>query len=380
MLKFIIIINIIFIIINLFFKLLDNNSSLWAKFKNIDQLIIQFAKKDYINISYLLDMKFSNKLYMNLNKNHTNNNTTTFNTKKEKKIISLYFVNFLESSYQLPQINLLIKILKKKFIVKIVKNNPDYLIYNVFGCRHLQKSFENSIKIAFLTENIIPDFNLADYALGQSHLSYIDRYFKRSYFLGILYFKFNNKYFKIVRKKVLKNPLRKKFCAAVISNIHRTDGFRLYFIEQLKKYKSVDMGGKYKNNVGYIRDKMEFLSSYKFSIEMENTNGDGYLSEKVIQSFLAGTIPIYYGDYMADEYINLKSLILIEGKKDMFKKIEYIKKIDNDNKLYKSILKENIFIDDKFRDKIEKERVEFLLHIFEQNKKKAKRIDNYHFK
>ena len=140
------------------------------------------------------------------------------------------------------------------------------------------------------------------------------------------------------------------------------------------------MGGKYKNNVGYIRDKMEFLSSYKFSIEMENTNGDGYLSEKVIQSFLAGTIPIYYGDYMADEYINLKSLILIEGKKDMFKKIEYIKKIDNDNKLYKSILKENIFIDDKFRDKIEKERVEFLLHIFEQNKKKAKRIDNYHFK
>ena len=140
------------------------------------------------------------------------------------------------------------------------------------------------------------------------------------------------------------------------------------------------MGGKYKNNVGYIPDKMKFLSSYKFSIAMENTNGDGYLSEKVIQSFLAGTIPIYYGDYMADEYINLKSLILIEGKKDMFKKIEYIKKIDNDNKLYKSILKENIFIDDKFRDKIEKERVEFLLHIFEQNKKKAKRIDNYHFK
>lgn len=140
------------------------------------------------------------------------------------------------------------------------------------------------------------------------------------------------------------------------------------------------MGGKYKNSVGHIKNKMEFLSSYKFSIAMENTNGDGYLSEKVIQSFLAGTIPIYYGDYMADEYINLKSLILIEGKKDMFKKIEYIKKIDNDDKLYKSLLKVNTFIDDKYKEKIEKERVEFLLHIFEQNKNKAKRIDNYHFK
>ena len=170
MLKSIIIINIIFIIINIFFKLLSNyNSSLWVKFKNIDQLIIQFAKKDYINISNLLDMKFDNKLYRNLNKNHTNttnNYTTTFNIEKNKKIISLYFINFHKSYYQLPQINLIIKILKKKFIVKIKKNNPDYLIYNVFGCRHLRKSFKNSIKIAFLTENKIPDFNVADYALG----------------------------------------------------------------------------------------------------------------------------------------------------------------------------------------------------------------------
>ena len=37
---------------------------------------------------------------------------------------------------------------------------------------------------------------------------------------------------------------------------------------------------------------MEFLSSYKFSIEMENSNGDGYISEKIIDSFISGTIPI----------------------------------------------------------------------------------------
>ena len=44
---------------------------------------------------------------------------------------------------------------------------------------------------------------------------------------------------------------------------------------------------------------------------MENSNGDGYISEKIIESFLAGTIPIYYGDYMVDEYINPKAYILI---------------------------------------------------------------------
>ena len=44
--------------------------------------------------------------------------------------------------------------------------------------------------------------------------------------------------------------------------------------------------------------------------------------------------------------INPKSFILIKNEKDMAKKIEYIKKIDNDDKLYKSILKEDLFMKD----------------------------------
>ena len=80
------------------------------------------------------------------------------------------------------------------------------------------------------------------------------------------------------------------------------------------------MGGRYRNNVGKIINKIKFLSSYKFSIAMENTEGDGYVSEKIIDSFLSGSIPIYYGSYMIDEYINPKSIILIRGNKDMKKK------------------------------------------------------------
>ena len=104
------------------------------------------------------------------------------------------------------------------------------------------------------------------------------------------------------------------------------------------------MGGRYNNNIGSnIINKTEFLKSYKFSISMENTEGNGYISEKIVDSFLARTIPIYYGDYMIDEYINPKSFILIKSMKDLYNKIEFIKKIDNDNRLYKNILKLNIF-------------------------------------
>ena len=110
---------------------------------------------------------------------------------------------------------------------------------------------------------------------------------------------------------------------------------------------------------------------------MENSNGDGYVSEKIIDSLIAGTIPIYYGDYLIDEYINLKCFIMIKGEKDIKDKIEYIKKIDNDYKLYNAILKEPIFINDNYiMKKIEVGKSSFIYNIFLQEKNKAKRIDD----
>lgn len=140
------------------------------------------------------------------------------------------------------------------------------------------------------------------------------------------------------------------------------------------------MGGQYKNNVGgAIKDKIKFLSHYKFSIAMENSEGQGYVSEKILDSFMAGTIPIYYGGYTIDEFINPKSYILIKNENDMLKKIEYIKKIDNDEILYKSILKEKLFINDNLVSISNFEKAEYFENIFSQEKDKAKRVDSYHF-
>ena len=163
----------------------------------------------------------------------------------------------------------------------------------------------------------------------------------------------------------------------MISNYKYSNNFRLKFIEELNKYKKVDMGGKYNNNVGNITNKIEFFSKYKFTIAMENTEADGYVSEKIIDSFLSGSIPIYYGDYMIDEYINPNSFILVRGEKDMMDKINYIKTLDNNDTLYKKILKENIFINKNISYNIIREFYEFILHIFEQEKSNAKRIDTY---
>jgi len=357
--------NIILLVINLYFLLILNitkiNVNEFAlfkiikKLKNSDYFPMFLTTRTYKYISNFLNDKYNNKKGEESLKNNK--------FKKPKKKIVLYSVDLNDPKYHRKWLG---RMLNKKYRIKFDSNNPDYLLYNIFGNEHLNYKYNNSVKIAIFTENKIPDLNEADYAIGQSHINYLDRYFKFPIFLWII----ND--FKNVREKVLKSPIRNKFCAAVITNSNYTDGFRIKFINELEKYKLIDMGGKYKNNIGGpVKNKKQFLTSYKFSISIENSEGDGYLTEKIVDSFYSGTIPIFYGDYMLDEYINPKTYILIKGEKDIKEKIEYIKKIDNDDKLYKNILKENVLIDNNITLKIEKEEREFLYHIFDQDKRKA---------
>ena len=347
------------LILNLiyFFKKLLFHNRKSISFKSCDIFIINTFQKNYIDISNYLNNKYYTKII--------NNSITKTKTKKRLKLYSVDLFNRTRHKLWLEQK------LEENFIIEYDKDNPDYLIFNVFGKEHQNPKYKDAIKIAIFTENHNPDLNEVDYALGHPHINYLDRYFKHSSILWQ-----NCKIINEVRKEVLKMPLRTKFCAAVISNSYMAH-FRLKFIKSLSKYKKVDMGGRYENNIGgIVKDKIEFLYAYKFSIAMENSRTDGYISEKIIQSFIAGTIPIYYGDYLIDEYINPKSYILIKGEKDINDKIEYIKSIDNDDEKYKSFLREKVILDNNFIEKIDEELKLFLYNIFQQEKSKSRRINS----
>ena len=337
-------------------------------FRDIDKFLLNSISHKYNEISEYLFLKFKSKnsTYINEELYNRNNNLTTKTVKVCKKNMNIRWLELMR------------KDLKGKINLEEDEENPDYLLYATFGCEHVLNKYNNTIKIAFFTENQLPDLNYADYAVGLGHINHLDRFFTFPYFVYELSVRnIQIKDFEIIRNETLNSKKREKFCAAVITN---PVGFRLNFIKELDKYKKIDMGGRFRNNVGgYIKDKIKFLKDYKFSLAMENSEADGYTSEKIIDAFLAGTIPIYYGDYMVDDYINPKTYILIRNYKDMVTKINYIKKIDNDDNLYRSILKEKVFIDDFFVDNIINERKKYLLHIFEQKKEYAKRVDNYHF-
>ena len=363
------ILNSLILIYNIAIFISNNNDHNFKQFK-----LSIFKFSDYFNINtFIIPYNFITHYLNNKYIIHNNNNIIyNYHTKKKVKI-------FLTGFGLKKQYSFMLKWIKNKiddeFDIIIDSQDPDYLIYNCHDNKDLSGKYNNAIRIALYTENIMADINNADYIIGNFHINYLDRFFKYT----ILFF-MNFNLINIRRKEVLKKPIRTKFCAAVISNCLSFYRFRLKFITKLSKYKKVDLGGKCYNNIKKIvNNKREFLSNYKFSIAMENSNGDGYISEKILDSFIAGTIPIYYGDYLIDEFINPKTYILIKGEKDIDEKIEYIKKIDQNDTLYTLIMKEKPIINIKNINKIENKEISmFLKNIFRENKTIAYRRDDYY--
>jgi hypothetical protein len=227
------------------------------------------------------------------------------------------------NSRAMEYINFLKTNLNDKYEFELVTDEPDYLLFSFYGSEHKNVKYNTSIKIAIYEEGFIPTFNEEDYIFGVAHILYLDRYFRKASLLEYLG-NLKNKDFREVRNKILNGQKREKFCAAVFGHEKNEDHFREKFVNELSKYKKVDMGGEINNTVGYnVTDNIKFFKEYKFSIAFEKNSGDGYATGHIINSFLAGTIPIYYGDYFIDEYINPDTYILVRNDIDLQDKIEY---------------------------------------------------------
>ena len=262
------------------------------------------------------------------------------------------------------------KILCEKYRV-IESNNPDYVIFGQFGGRNFGLENKiNCIKLFLTIENRAPSFINTDYAIGIHYLSNGDRYFRKpteTHQLSAIQTVYNATQVRNV------DISTKKFCAWVVSN--GGGSVRNSFFDRLSKYKTVDSGGSYRNNVGGpVSDKLKFLSNYKFSICFENSKTQGYISEKLVDAFEAGTIPIYYRDDTVAELLNNRAYIHVRDKNDFDEKIELIKKIDNNDTLYQEIIREKIVIDDtRYAKEVQKYK-DFIYHIINQDKEKAKRF------
>lgn len=255
-----------------------------------------------------------------------------------------------------------INILSDRYIVDI-SDTPDFLFYSVFGKEHTKYQ---CVKIFYTGECVTPDFNEADYAIGFDYIDFEDRYLRMPLYRMFQYKKdLDDAY----ERKLADN--RDGFCSFVCSN-DRGMPERVRMLELLNQYKQVSSGGRYKNNVGGpVPDKKKFLSRYKFNIAFENCVGNGYTTEKIVQAFSAGAIPIYYGNPMITKEFNPDAFINCHAYESLEAAVEAIIRIDSDDTLYKKMISAPIAFSD-FRE--QNDLKEFLFHIFDQEPAAARRI------
>ena len=245
-----------------------------------------------------------------------------------------YFVNLLKKySYNLD------------FQIVNPEQHPDILFYSVFGYSH--QYFNAKRKIFFSGEPFgkrdDADFNITfdKNSLNNTRLP-----------LWICYFDNNILYESNRRSNDVYNnpliPLKEKFCSFIASGPGSTNT-RKEFVEKLSKYKRVDCGGAYLNNIGYnvprgidCSGKVEHNLNYKFVMAFENKDYPGYVTEKICDVYKSNCIPIYWGNKEVLEDFNPKTFIYANDFSNFDELVEYIIKVDNDDELYTSYFKEPI--------------------------------------
>lgn len=248
-------------------------------------------------------------------------------------------------------------------------NRHDIYIFSNEGNKH---DNVQGIRIFYTGESILPNWSECDYAIGflKDNIIYPDCYCRFPYWL------LDHSDIAHVSDGA---ELERDFCSFVVSaTAYWQSNYRIQAFDMLSNYKRIASGGAVRNNMGVIDRltslKVDLLSQYKFNLCFENYSCHGYSTEKIFDAFAANTLPIYWGDKLLPEDINPSRYINVHDFDSFHACIEYVKKVDADDGLYKSYFEEPLFLDHQKKPAgyIEDLKI-FLGNIFT---KKVKQIDS----
>jgi hypothetical protein len=131
---------------------------------------------------------------------------------------------------------------------------------------------------------------------------------------------------------------KSKNLSIIASGKRQTTGHQLRHAI-IDKYKN-NIDGIFGNGYVYIPNKIIGLKDYRFHIVIENVKKDFWFTEKLIDAFITGCIPIYCGCPSIGKYFNTNGMILIDSINDFDNAINTYVNEDFYNKKL-PIIKEN---------------------------------------
>ncbi|WP_367746718.1 glycosyltransferase family 10 domain-containing protein, partial [Helicobacter pylori] len=248
-------------------------------------------------------------------------------------------------------------------------NKPSDLVFgSPIGATRKILSYQNTKRVFYTGENEVPNFNLFDYAIGFDELDFRDRYLRMPLYYDRLHHKAESvndttapykikdnslytlkkpsHHFKenhpnlcaVVNNEI--DPLKRGFASFVASNPNAPK--RNAFYDALNAIEPVTGGGSVRNTLGYkVKNKSEFLSQYKFNLCFENSQGYGYVTEKIIDAYFSHTIPIYWGSPSVAKDFNPKSFVNVHDFNNFDEAIDYVRYLHTHPNAYLDMLYEN---------------------------------------
>lgn len=265
--------------------------------------------------------------------------------------------------------------------------NPDVLFYDTYSGKHLNYSRDSTVMVGWYGENIYPNYNIAHYSI--SHVR--DTHEGKNFYSPLYVWKTLRKA-KIITTKNLEVEKR-KFAIFIASQDSTGYGasLRKNFVEYVQRmYRRVDCPGKVLHNIDLDNElgsrfcndwqerKQRLLNRYKFVVSFENSNTDGYISEKLVDAFLSGTVPIYWGSEGNIAPFPKEAVICANDYDSFDSLLAFIKEVDENEELYRKILEASPLNRPGALERIvsqhQMERTEFLRRIFELVRERQPRL------
>lgn len=251
-----------------------------------------------------------------------------------KPKLKLWFVDF-HKGWDICN-NLFTRLLSQRYDVELT-DDPDLLIFLPFGSRNLNYRCR---KVFITGENLHPDFNICDYAFTFEHLDDPRNY---RFPLGL----WSNLQQGADWDPEQELAKKTKFCGFLYSN--PSCQIRNDLFEKLSRYQRVDAGGRCKNNLGYrVKEKIPFLSQYKFSFAFENCSSPGYTTEKIADAFQANTLPLYWGNPTIHLDFNPGSFLNYDDYGSNEALVERIIELDQNDDLYLQYMRQPRYPNNEF--------------------------------
>lgn len=125
-----------------------------------------------------------------------------------------------------------------------------------------------------------------------------------------------------IEKEERKIYQKTKFISTIVSTKTQLTGHKLRH-EVAEKIEKIDLFGSMYNK---LPKKIDALKEYMFSIVIENQKMDYLFTEKIIDCFATGTIPIYWGCPSISDFFDIKGIITFNDIDELKKIIENINK------------------------------------------------------